>query len=118
MSTSLNNSSHVSVGGGIMRRLNFGTGAITGVIGALIAWYAARHLLNADGQLFDDQVTTLMGCGWVVGFLLGIGALTAPGKWASGRDQSHDDEMFLAGKGMGTARYWRDRKSTRLNSSH
>jgi len=97
----------ISTGGGFMRRLNFATGAITGVIGALVGWYAAKHLLNADGQLYDDQVTTLMGCGWVVGFLLGIGALTAPGKWASGRDQNHADEMFLAGQNMGKARYWR-----------
>lgn len=95
------------VGGGFARRLNFGTGLVTGIAGAVLAWYLSHSLLNADGQGYMDQVTVLTGIGWVLGFWLGIGALTPIGRWFIGRDQTHADELFLAGKDQGRARYWK-----------
>ena len=93
-------------GGGALRRLNFVTALIGGVLFGVLAWWLAHTFLDAGGAGYSDQVTVLTGCGWVVGFLLGIGALTGPGKWFTGRDQSHADEMYLAGKDLGRKRYF------------
>jgi len=97
---------HHAVGGGFLRRLNFGTAAVSGLVFGFAAWALSHHFLDDSGQGFADQVTVLTGCGWVVGFLLGIGALTGPGKWFTGRDQNHADEMYLAGKDLGRKRFF------------
>jgi len=96
-----------ALGGGIYRRLNFATALIAGVVFAVIAWWVAHSLLDSDGRGFSDQVMVITAVGWVVGFELGIGAFTSIGKWFTGRDQTHADEMYLAGKDAGQARYWR-----------
>ncbi len=45
--------------------------------------------------------------GWALGFMIGIGAFTGPWRWMLGRDQTHEDELFLAGKDQGVGRYFR-----------
>jgi len=94
-------------GGGIMRRLNFLTGIIGGVLVAALFYFIARETLDQGSQTFVDTLTTLTGVGWVIGFWLGIGAFTGVGRWFIGKDQNHDDEMYLAGKDLGRARYWK-----------
>ena len=45
--------------------------------------------------------------GWALGFMIGIGAFHGPWRWMLGHDQTHEDEMFLAGKDQGIGRYFR-----------
>jgi cytochrome c oxidase subunit I len=98
---------HGAPGGGILRRLNFGTALVSGVVFALIAYWTARGLLDPNGKGYADQEWVVAAIGWVFGFELGIGALTGVGKWLIGKDQAHADELYLAGKDLGKARYWK-----------
>jgi cytochrome c oxidase subunit 1 len=94
-------------GGGFLRRLNFGTGIIFGVIGALLGYFLPHHFFDNQGSAFADQCTVISAVGWVVGFWFGIGALAGPFKWFLGWDQTHADDMYLAGKNQGKKRYWK-----------
>jgi len=89
-----------------MRRLNFGTGLLVGVVLAVVAWFVANALWGANDK-GTDQAVIAAEIGWVVGFLIGIGAFVAPVRWMLGKDQSFEDEMFLAGKDQGLGRYFR-----------
>ncbi|MGO8875511.1 MAG: cbb3-type cytochrome c oxidase subunit I [Acidimicrobiales bacterium] len=93
--------------GGLMRRLNFFTGLVAGIVLAAVAGLLAHALLDPSSSYFSDQVTTVTFSAWVVGFLLGVGALNAPICWALGRDLTHEDELYLAGKELGARRYWK-----------
>ena len=94
-------------GGGMMRRLNMGTGLAGGVILGFIAWYLGHKFLQTDEPSTSNQVITIMMGGWTVGFMAGIGAFRGPIRWLLGRDQTHEDEMYLAGKDQGVGRYFR-----------
>jgi cytochrome c oxidase subunit 1 len=97
----------VDGGGGLMRRLNVGSAVVGGGVLAFLGWLVAHHFLHDDDPIISDQVTLItMGC-WVVGFMAGIGAFNGPIKWVLGRDLTHEDEMFLAGKDQGVSRYFR-----------
>jgi cytochrome c oxidase subunit 1 len=48
-----------------------------------------------------------MMVGWVIGFMGGMGAFTGPIRWLFGRDLTHADAEFMAGKDQGKFRYWR-----------
>jgi len=93
-------------GGGIMRRLNMVTGCVLGVILAIVAYKLGDYFWAANDQ-GTDQAVIAGEAGWVLGFLIGVGAFVAPINWLLGRDLTHDDEMFLAGKNQGIARYFR-----------
>ncbi|MEO6700859.1 MAG: cbb3-type cytochrome c oxidase subunit I [Jatrophihabitantaceae bacterium] len=93
-------------GGGLMRRLNIVTALIGGVTFGTVGWLIA-HLLLQDGDHGSDQVVVIMLCSWAVGFMVGIGAFNGPINWLLGRDQTHEDELFLAGKDQGIGRYFR-----------
>jgi len=97
---------------GIIRHLNVFTAFALGALTAIIVWRLSLALLPADSEsapLFtrEDKITLLSMIGWFVGFMAGIGALVAPFRWVMGKDLSHDENMFLAGKDMGTKRYFR-----------
>ena len=94
-------------GGGLARHQNFLTGLIGGVAGAFIAWAISHHLLAQDVRTTSDAVAVLTGCGWIVGFWLGIGALNAPFAWLIGKDQTRKDQLYYAGEDQGTKRYWK-----------
>jgi len=94
-------------GGGVMRRLNIGTALAGGAVLGYVAWALAHHFLQTDQPVTSDQVTVITMAGWTVGFLAGIGAFTGPVRWLLGKDQTHEDEMFLAGKDQGIWRYFR-----------
>ncbi|MGB8650440.1 MAG: cbb3-type cytochrome c oxidase subunit I, partial [Mycobacteriales bacterium] len=92
--------------GGQMRHLNLGTAVVAGGVFALIGWLLTHHFLQSHDQ-GSDQVVILTMASWVLGFLAGIGAFNGPFRWLLGRDLTHEDEMFLAGKDQGVARYFR-----------
>ena len=97
---------HPSPGGGIMRRLNMWTGIVLGIVLAVIA-YEVGNALWSDNDQGQDQAVIAAELAWYFGFLTGVGAFVAPVRWIMGRDQTHDDEMFLAGKDQGASRYFR-----------
>lgn len=97
----------VSAGGGLMRRLNLGTAVIGAIVIGGIGWMIGHHLLQTDEPHSSDQVTILTIGLAAIGFMLGIGAFNGPICWALGRDLTHEDEMFLAGKNQGIGRYFR-----------
>jgi cytochrome c oxidase subunit 1 len=94
-------------GGGLMRRLNMWTGLIAGVVLAAIAWFLSHHFLQTDLPATSNQVDLATMSGWGVGFMAGMGAFNGPIRWLLGRDLTHEDEMFLAGKDQGVGRYFR-----------
>jgi cytochrome c oxidase subunit 1 len=96
----------VSSGGGIMRRLNMGTGILVGVVLAAVAWFVGSAVWAGNDKALDQSVIAAE-IGWVLGFLIGVGAFVAPIRWMRGKDLTHDDEMFLAGKDQGVGRYFR-----------
>ena len=94
-------------GGGILRRLNLVTAVGCGIVFAVIARFLAGLIAYGIQPMLANQLTTLTMVGWAVGFMVGIGALRGPWRWMLGKDQSREDEMFLAGKGQGVGRYFR-----------
>jgi cytochrome c oxidase subunit 1 len=94
-------------GGGIARHQNFGTAVIAGVVVAWIAWFIARKLFWSSSDNWSDQVATMTGAGWMIGFWIGIGAFNAPFRWLIGSDNSRDDDLYYAGYKQGKARYWK-----------
>ncbi len=99
--------------GGIMRRLNFGTGVLTGLVFAVAGGWITAALANANNQdiFFTNTEPTyvylVVLIGWVVGFMLGMGAFVGPLRWVAGRDITHADAEYMAGKGMGKSRYFK-----------
>jgi len=91
--------------GGVMRRLNLLTALACGIVAGAVGWIIP-HILTS-GALADDQTICIAMVCWALGFLGGIGAFVAPARWARGRDLTHADEEFLAGKNQGVARYFR-----------
>ncbi len=98
-------------GGGVMRRLNLGTAVVAGTVFALVGHLVAKWLLGEGSDetvviRYDDVVIITMAC-WAIGFMAGIGAFVGPTRWVLGNDNSPADELFLAGKDQGVARYFR-----------
>ncbi len=102
--------SHLAVPvGGLMRRLNVVTGVALGVVLAVTGWALANALLPdpEENNHKVDAVTIITMLCWAIGFLIGIGAFVGPLRWLAGRDLTHEDEQFLAGKDAGVWRYFR-----------
>ncbi|MEO9110283.1 MAG: cbb3-type cytochrome c oxidase subunit I, partial [Jatrophihabitantaceae bacterium] len=97
----------VPAGGGLMRRLNLGTAIVGAIVIGGIGWIIVHHFLQTDEPASSDQVTILTITLAAIGFMLGIGAFNGPICWLLGRDLTHEDEMFLAGKNQGIGRYFR-----------
>jgi len=95
-----------SPGGGIMRRLNMFTGILVGVVLAAVGYLIAHSLWSGDDQGPDQAVIVMEVC-WVVGFMIGVGAFAPPIRWILGHDQTHEDEMYLAGENQGVWRYFK-----------
>ena len=100
--------------GGIMRRLNFGTGLIGGLglaaIAALVtnAFIPSGAASSVDFAPIAPQLVYLAALlGWVIGFMAGMGAFIGPIRWLMGRDLTHADAEYMAGKDQGKARYWK-----------
>ncbi len=99
--------------GGIMRRLNFFTGLACGVVLALVfgflmyQQFPAGTLTPTFANAASSPTFWAMMVGWVVGFMGGMGAFVGPIRWLLGRDLTHADAEFMAGKDQGKFRYWR-----------
>ena len=99
--------------GGLIRRLNVVTAVALGLaLAALFGFIASRFIpQGATGPTFapvmPEVVFLAILVGWVLGFMVGIGALIGPFRWMMGRDLTHADAEFLAGKDMGISRYFR-----------
>ena len=101
--------------GGILRRLNIVTGLVSGVVLALVVYWIGSLWLVPWGttnsttnvQVGIDALWAATFAGWVIGFMFGIGALVGPIRWALGRDLTHDDAEYLAGKDLGRKRFWK-----------
>ena len=100
--------------GGVMRRLNFGTGLIGGIGLAAVAAFATNALIpsgatsSANFAPTAPQLVYLAALlGWIIGFLLGMGAFIGPIRWMLGRDLTHEDAEYMAGRDLGRARYWK-----------
>ena len=96
----------------LIERLNIFTAFGLGIVMAILFWYLARTFLpeNTPGSYIKtrhDQEILLGMIGWFIGFMVGIGALIGPFRWMLGRDLTHDEHMFYAGKDQGIKRYLR-----------
>ncbi len=96
----------------LIERLNIFTAFGLGIIGAIVFWYLAKAILpaNTAGSYIKgnrDQYVLLAMIGWLIGFMTGIGALVGPFRWLLGKDLSHEENLFYAGKDQGVKRYFR-----------
>ena len=96
----------------LIERLNVFTAFFFGALFAIVSWRLALTYLPADSEsapLFtrEDKITLISMISWFVGFMFGIGALIGPFRWMAGKDLSHEENMFYAGKDMGLKRYFR-----------
>ena len=112
MTTMMEHSTSKSGRRPLIERLNVFTAFALGVISAFVVWRLALQFLPADAEtapLFtrEDKITLLSMIAWFVGFMTGIGALIGPVRWIMGKDLSHDENMYYAGKDMGMKRYFR-----------
>ncbi len=92
--------------GGFYRRQNIWTGLAMGIVAGFVA-YLISHSLLEGSNWGSDMVTTVTMVAWIVGFNVGMGTFNAPIRWALGHDQTHDDELYAAGVGQGSKRYWK-----------
>jgi cytochrome c oxidase subunit 1 len=99
--------------GGFLRHTNIITGAITGLVLAIITFAIGSKIVPWGNQNVDfDQIgfQALIGVtyiAWVIGFMAGIGAFAGPIRWVLGHDLTHADAEYMAGKGQGKFRYWK-----------
>ena len=96
----------------LIERLNVFTAFFFGALFALVSWRLALTYLPMDSEhapLFtrEDKITLISMISWFVGFMFGIGALIGPFRWVMGKDLSHEENMYYAGKDMGLKRYFR-----------
>lgn len=102
-----------SPAGGVMRWLNMGTGIVCGIVLAFVGHWLATSLITANpddavsGVNVTNQVQIVTMACWAIGFMAGLGAFVGPFRWVLGRDNTHADESFLAGKDQGVWRYFR-----------
>ena len=96
----------------LIERLNVFTAFFFGALFAIVSWRLALTYLPADSEsapLFtrEDKITLISMISWFLGFMFGIGALIGPFRWVMGKDLSHEENMYYAGKDMGLKRYFR-----------
>lgn len=93
-----------------MRRLNFGTGLLGGVgLAAIFGILASQFIPSGATSITfapieGDIVYLAVLVGWVLGFMAGIGAFVGPIRWVLGREETHEDAEYMAGKDLGRAR--------------
>ena len=96
-----------------MRRLNLVTAVVLGVGCAAIAGFVIDAVVPSTAStatfapVAPDLLYLGMLAGWVIGFMAGIGAFFGPIPWFMGRDLTHLDAEYMAGKDLGWRRYFK-----------
>ena len=99
--------------GGVMRRLNLVTAVLLGVGCAAIAGFVINAVVPSTAStatfapIAPDLIYLGVLVGWVIGFMAGIGAFVGPIRWFMGRDLTHLDAEYMAGKDLGWWRYFK-----------
>ena len=100
--------------GGFLRHTNIVTGLVGGILLGAVAFIVAGILRPpvSDQNAFAlpvglDAQYAAMYIGWVIGFMIGIGALAGPIRWFLGHDLTHEDAEYMAGADQGKARYFK-----------
>ena len=96
----------------LIERLNVGTAFLFGIVGAAVAYLLASNFFTNDEEELlihtnHDAIVLVTMVGWWIGFMFGIGALIGPFRWLLGKDLSHDEQMYYAGKDQGIGRYFK-----------
>jgi cytochrome c oxidase subunit 1 len=106
-------------GGRLLQRMSIVTALAGGLIVMLVAHYLAAAFFvmpelpeGTDPPsglvwMLENRVTLTTMFGWVLGFMIGIGAFNGPFRWLLGKDLSDADLLYMAGKDQGTWRYFR-----------
>jgi cytochrome c oxidase subunit 1 len=94
-------------GGGVLRRLSLLTAVGAGLLLGAVGWLISHHFMQTDDPKTSNQVVLITLTCWAVGFMAGIGAFDGVLRWFTGRDLTHSDEMYLAGKDQGVSRYFK-----------
>ncbi len=106
--------------GGFLRHTSVITGLAGGIVLGAVGFIVAGALRPPDSDIDTvgvgaasylpvglDAQYAAMYIGWIVGFMIGIGALAGPIRWFLGHDLTHDDAEYMAGKDQGKWRYWK-----------
>ena len=96
----------------LIEKLNVGTAFLFGFLGAALTYFVSNSLINGDEEAMmihtnHDAVVLSTMFGWWIGFMFGIGALIGPFRWLMGKDLSHEEQMYYAGKDLGVKRYFK-----------
>src|ERR1039458_9976868 len=82
------------------------TGLVLGLVGAIVVAIIVHNVVGPSRRGDDTIVTAYIA--WFIFFLVGVGAFNGPIRWGFGRtDETHEEELELAGKGQGVWRYFR-----------
>jgi cytochrome c oxidase subunit 1 len=99
--------------------MNIFTALAGGLVVAVLAHYlAAAYFVMPvfpDGidppsglvWMLENRITLATMFGWVLGFMLGVGAFNGPFRWLVGRDLNDSDLLYQAGDKQGVWRYFR-----------
>ena len=93
----------------LMRRQNATVATITGILGFIVFRIAATLVWRGEiwHSPMSNRIITVALIGWVVGFLAGIGAFNGMFRWFLGKDLTHAEAEYMAGKDLGVKRYFR-----------
>jgi cytochrome c oxidase subunit 1 len=106
-------------GGRLLQHMSIVTAFAGGLIVMLVAHYLAAAFFvmpelpeGTDPPsglvwMLENRVTLTTMFGWVLGFMIGIGAFNGPFRWLLGKDLTDADLLYMAGKDQGTWRYFR-----------
>ena len=84
------------------------SGIVLGAVGALAVGLLVHKLVPDDFVGNGDATVVAASLGWALFFFIGIGAFNGIFRWAfASRDNTHDEELDLAGKDQGLWRYFR-----------
>jgi cytochrome c oxidase subunit 1 len=82
------------------------SGLVAGLVGAIVVGIIVHGVVGSSRRGDDTIVVAYIA--WFIFFLAGVGAFNGPIRWGFGRtDETHEEEMELAGKGQGVWRYFR-----------
>jgi hypothetical protein len=106
-------------GGALLGRMSILTAIVVGLIVMIATHYAAVAFFvepelpegtdppAALAYLLQNRIALATMFGWVIGFMIGIGAFNGPFRWLLGQDLTDEDLLFQAGKDQGVKRYFR-----------